>query len=152
MKLKDNQIFIPNNVPSLKNSKQVSRRGGRTIVTSSKTVKAYLKAFGIKSFDSRKREVEYYKTIPMTFPLEDLQQFFKDLPVNAPVKVGFYFIRGSRHRADFQNLVQLLADLFVSFRLIEDDNMDYFLPFPLEIEGKYYHHDKESPGVILEIL
>ena len=36
--------------------------------------------------------------------------------------------------------------------IIPDDNVDYLLPFPLEINGKYWHIDKESPGVILRIL
>lgn len=146
-----NKLFIPGNVPSLKNSKQVSSRNGRIVVTSSKTVKKYLKSFGIRSFDSRKQEVHTYKTQKLTFPVKELEKFFKQTN-KYPIKVGFYFVRDSRRRADFQNLIQLLADLFVAFRVIPDDNMDYFLPYPLEMDGKFHHVDKINPGVHLEIL
>ena len=57
-----NEIFIPGNVPSLKNSKIKTERG----VFASKTVTTYLKLFGIKSFKSSSnkngnKNVELYK-------------------------------------------------------------------------------------------
>lgn len=145
------EIFIRGNVPSLKNSKQVANRNGRIIVTSSKTVKAYLKSFGIRSFNSRKKEVQLYKQSVFTFPVKELKKLF-NITNKFPVKVGFYFIRDSRRKADFQNLIQLIADLLVAFDIIPDDNMDYFLPFPMEIEDKFYHVDKNNAGVIMKIL
>ena len=135
----------------MKNSKQVSVRAGRVTVTSSKTVKEYLKSFGIKSFDSRKKEVQLYRGVKCSFPVAELKQLFSQTNTY-PVKVGFYFIRDSKRRSDFQNLLQLSADLLVTFNIIPDDNMDYFLPFPLEIDGKYYHVDRNNPGVIIKIL
>ena len=146
------EIFIKGNVPSLKNSKQISFIRGRPILTSSKTVKKYLKLFGIKSFNSRDKEVDFYKTITMNFPIEDLKKLFSKVNRNTHVKVGFHFIRGTRHKADFHNLVQILADLMVAFDVIEDDDMSHFIPFPLEVNSKYYSYDKINPGVIIKIL
>lgn len=146
------EVFIKGNVPSLKNSKQISFIRGKPILTSSKTVKNYLKTFGIKSFSSRDKEVDFYKTIAMNFPIEDLKKMFSNIDRSKPVKVGFHFIRGSKHKADFHNLVQILADLMVAFDIIEDDDMSHFIPFPLEINGEYYKYDKTNPGVIIKIL
>ena len=49
-------IFIPNNVPSLKNSKVKTGRG----IFSSPTVNKYLRALGIQSFSSSKKFVKGY--------------------------------------------------------------------------------------------
>lgn len=139
-------LFIEHNVPSSKNSKINTSRGSFM----SKTVKKYLRAHGIQSFSSRRKEVKPYKTIPMTFPVDELREMFSGTEL--PMFVGMHFIRGTRHKADFGNLQQILADLFVAFELIEDDNMDYFFAVPLNIEGKWYSYNKENPGVILKII
>ena len=47
------RIFIPGNVPSLKNSKVKTGRG----IFASPTVTKYLKSLGIQRFSSRKKEV-----------------------------------------------------------------------------------------------
>lgn len=39
----------------------------------------------------------------------------------------------------------------VAFDIIEDDNMDCVLPFPLEINGKWYSVDKENPGAYIVV-
>ena len=40
----------------------------------------------------------------------------------------------------------------VAFQIIEDDNMDCVLPFPMQIDGKWYSVDKDSPGAYISIL
>ena len=128
-KMNDNQVFIAGNFPSFKNSKQYVGKG-RLIM--SKTVQKYLRQF------------EYqWKTIPYQFANE-----------NYPLLVGFHFVRGTRHKFDFHNMVQGCADLMVKYGWIKDDSMDYFIPFPiLSLEnGEYYSYNKENPGVIIKIL
>lgn len=138
-------FFIRYNVPSSKNSKINTSRGSFM----SKTVKKYLRAHGIQSFSSRKKEVKYYKTIPMTFPVDELRELFSG--IKTPMFVEMHFVRGTRHKADFGNLQQIIADLFVAFKIIEDDNMDYFFAVPLKMNNKWYSYDKENPGVYINI-
>jgi len=116
----------------------------------SKTVKKYLRAHGIQSFSSRKKEVKPYKTIPMTFPVDELRDLFSG--IEYPVFVGMHFVRGTRHKADFGNLQQILADLFVAFEIIEDDNMDCFFAVPFNIDNNWYSYNKDNPGVFIKII
>ena len=138
-------VFIEGNVPSSKNSKINTSRGSFM----SKTVKKYLRRHGIQSFSSRKKEVTTYKTIPLTFPVEELRDLFSG--VTYPATVKFHFVRGTRHKFDFTNVVQILADLFTSFEIIEDDNMDYFIPEVMYRDGEAYTYNKENPGVYISI-
>jgi galactose-1-phosphate uridylyltransferase len=69
-----------------------------------------------------------------------------------PLSIGFHFVRGSKHKFDFHNAVQIIADLLVAHDFIEDDNMDCLIPYPLEINGKYYTYDSKNPGVYISIF
>lgn len=142
----EEMMFIKGNVPSLKNAKIHTKQG----VFSSKTVQKYLRSFGIKHYSSGRKTVDRYKTIPMTFPVDDLKALFKD--VQYPCEVGLHFVRGSRHRADFTNLNQVLLDLFTAFDIIPDDNMDYVLPRAFKMNGKFYSYNKDNPGVWIKII
>ena len=139
-----NEIFVPFNTPSSKNSKIATSRG----VFHSKTVMKYLRELGIQHYSVSKKEVTEYKTKPNLFRLA-----FKDwIKPEGQVKIGFHFVRDSRRRADFTNLIQVILDLMVAHDFIEDDNMDYVLPFPMEKDGKYYSINKDKPGVYIKIL
>lgn len=137
------EVFIKYNTPSSKNSKI----NGKFF---SKTVQKYLRNHGIKSFSSRKKTVEKYTTIPMTFPVEELKELFKNKEY--PIIIGFHFIRDSKRQWDFVNIVQIILDLFTAFDIIEDDSIDYIIPMPFKIENKWYSINKENPGVIIKIL
>lgn len=139
-------VFIKFNTPSLKNSKIATSRG----VFASKTVGKYLRAHGIQHYSSSKKTVTRYKTIPMTFPIEELKKLFEG--AEYPIKIGFHFVRDSNRAFDFGNVSQILFDMFTAFDIIEDDSMKYVLPFPLEIDGKYYSVDKDNPGCWITIL
>ena len=137
------EVFIKYNTPSSKNSKI----NGKFF---SKTVQKYLRNHGIKSFSSRKKTVEKYTTIPMTFPVEELKELFKNKEY--PIIIGFHFVRDSKRQWDFVNIVQIILDLFTAFDIIEDDSIDYIIPMPFKIENKWYSINKENPGVIIKIL
>lgn len=142
------QWFIPNNVPSLKNSK-VRTKNGR--IVSSKYVNKYLQLLGIASYSASRKELFDYKTRPNQFKAI-LETFPKFKESDYPIKIGFHFIRKTKAKFDFNNANQLILDLLTAGDYIIDDNMDYILPFPLEIDGKYYSVDKNNPGVIITIL
>ncbi len=142
-------IFLSGNCPALKNNKIWT---GKFLVMS-KGVKEYLKSHGIKYFSSRKKEIEYFKNIDSnSFKtcMETIKSQLENLDV--PYKVQFHFVRDSKHRFDFGNACELLADLFTAYGVWEDDNMDIFHPSVLYIKGKGYTYDKDNPGVYIKIL
>lgn len=128
--MKENLIFIPNNVPSSKNNK----------------------VWTGKYFIWSKRALAYKKDTKEQFLLN------KDLFLSMlegkekPYIVGFHFVRNNKHKFDFVNMVQTMQDLMVEYEYLEDDNCDIMLPFPLIINDKYYQIDKNNPGVYITIL
>ena len=139
-------VFISHNVPSLKNGKVKTSRG----IFASKTVKKYLRSHGINKYSSSKKEVDGYKTIPMTFPVDQLRRLFSG--IEFPVIIGFHFVRDSNRDFDFNNANQLILDLLTAFDIIPDDSMKYVIPQCMMIDGKFYTVDKENPGVFISIL
>lgn len=143
----ENLIWVPYNVPSLKNSKVKTSRG----IFSSPTVKKYLRLLGIQRYSSHKKEVIGYVKRENLF--EKIRPQIEERIKNkqAPYDVGLHFVRNSRRKFDFNNASQIIADLLVAHNMIEDDNMDYFLPYVLKIENKAYSYDKENAGVYIKI-
>lgn len=121
----ENTIFIEGNMPSSKNSKTWT---GKFLVWS-KTAQRYVK-------DTKKQ----YKANASIF-----QQLIKDKP--KPYKVGFKFIRKSKHKFDYVNPLQTCLDLMVRNGWIDDDNADEIIPIFLP-----YEYDKEKPGVHIKVF
>lgn len=141
------EIFIPGNVPSSKNSKIKSKKG----VFHSKAVRNYLSDLGIKSFSTRNKEVDNHKTKEDIFG--DRVRVLRDKLRNQdpPYKIGFHFVRKDRRSFDFHNMVQIIADLLVAYDVMEDDDMDHFIPVPYFKNKNYYSIDKEDPGVYIKL-
>ena len=141
-------IFIPGNVPSSKNSRINTKNGS----FASKTVKAYLNNLGIQSYSSRKKTVKGYINRPNL--IENLREdFLKQIEGKVlPLEIGFHFVRGTKHKFDFHNIVQVILDLMTAHDLIIDDNMDCAIPFALKIDSKFYSVDKFNPGVWIKII
>jgi hypothetical protein len=117
--------FIPGNVPSSKNG----RRWTGKYFIASKTVVNY-----------RKNTKEYYQKYAPEFQKE-LKKY------KLPVKIGFTFIRGTRHKFDYINPAQTVQDDMVKHKWIEDDNAENVIPVFYD-----YQYDKTNPGVYIEIL
>jgi Holliday junction resolvase RusA-like endonuclease len=141
-------IFIPGNVPSSKNSRINTKHGS----FASKTVKSYLNSLGIQSYSSSKKLVKGYVNKPNL--IENLREDFVNQTngKQLPLEIGFHFIRDSKRKFDFHNIVQVVLDLMTAHNLIIDDNMDCVIPFALKIEEDFYSIDKECPGVWIKIL
>ena len=139
-------IFIPHNVPSLKNSKTATTIGKgsnkRTTLVHSPAVRKYLQKIGVKKYSAG--HVENYATRLNLFQTS-VGDYFSD--VEYPAIVQFHFVRDTRRKFDFHNAVQIIADLLVAHGCIADDDMDHFLPEPLWMDGKAYSIDKQKPGV-----
>jgi len=142
----NDMVFISHNTPSLKNSKVATSKG----VFSSKTVGKYLRKHGIQHYSTSKREVTRYKTIPMTFPVNELKELFNGHEY--PVIIGFHFVRDSKREFDFNNANSIITDLFTAFEIIPDDSMTYLIPQVLWIDDKHYSIDKNDPGCYIKIL
>lgn len=120
-------IFIPGNVPSSKNSTWAKIINGRRIVLPSKQTVEYKK--------NTKDYWELYK-----------KEFQNQLD-SKPYKIGFKFIRGSKHKFDYVNPLQTIQDEMVKHNWLEDDTADELLPIFLP-----YEYDKNNPGVYIEVL
>lgn len=144
-----NLIFIPYNVPSLKNSKVKTSRG----IFASKTVVKYLRLLGIRSYSASRKEVVGYVNKPNLFYNIVNEKFKKQTEKkDIPYLIGYHFVRDSKRDFDFNNATQIIQDLLVAHDFIEDDCMRITIPVPLKMNGAYYTVDKENPGVYLKIM
>lgn len=131
--VKNPVIFIRGHVPSSKNN--------RVFVVKLK-----------RSFPS-KACAKYIRESKNDYKDKGNEFLLKSIEIKPPLKVGFHFVRKSRHKFDFHNAVQLVADLMVKNGWLIDDNMDEFIPIPMKDKnGKYYSYDKINPGVYIKIL
>jgi len=118
---------------SLKNSKIKTSKG----VFMSKTCRNYLTSLNIASYSSSRKEVIDKRSKKNLF-----KEAFKDWVVpDKQIVLGFHLVRGTKHMCDFNNIT-----------LIEDDNMDWFIPQAYKKDGKYYSYSKESPGVYIKLI
>ena len=140
-------LFIERNVPSSKNSRVNTRHGSFT----GPAVKKYLRSYGIQAFNTSKKNkgITEYKTIPMTFPVDELRELFKGKTF--PVYVSFHFVRKTRGIWDFGNITQILLDLMTACGAIPDDNMHFTVPECMIKDGKHFSHDKDNPGVWIAV-
>lgn len=143
----DNLIFIPGNIPSSKNSRINTKNGS----FASKTVKKYLTSLGIQSYSSSKKIVKGYVNKPNL--IEELKPQFEQLikDKELPLEIGFHFVRDSKRKFDFHNIVQVILDLLTASDIIIDDNMDCVIPYALKLDNKFYSYDKENSGVWITI-
>jgi hypothetical protein len=153
-------IFIPGNVPSLKNSKVKTSRG----IFSSKTVNKYIRGLGIQSFSSSKKIVKGYKDPNRPNLFEALRPQFEAMKKGKadPIIIGYHQVRNSKRLFDFSNSVEIIQDLMTAHGFIEDDNVKYVIPVPMNIKGElpnihnlndeWYSVDKKNPGVYIKIF
>ena len=120
-----NELFIPFNTPSSKNSKQWTGK----FLTSSKNTHLW-----------RKDTKKYWEQLKADFLKE-----IKDLP--KPYNIEFTFIRKSKHKFDYINPLQTVLDEMTKYGWIDDDNADEIKPFFGD-----YQYDKNNPGVIIRVL
>lgn len=154
-------IFIPGNVPSLKNSKVKTNSG----IFSSPTVNKWLRLLGIQKFNSRKKEVKGYVDPSRPNIIEGFREEFEEMMINkgTPIFIGYHQVRNSKRLFDFSNSIEVVQDLFTAHDFIEDDNVKFVFPVPMTKDGvlptadnirseKWYSVDKENPGVYIKIF
>lgn len=154
-------IFIPGNVPSLKNSKVKAKRG----IFKSPTVTKYIRSLGIQNFNSKDKTVKGYVDPSKPNYIEGLREEFEEMKKGKddPIFIGFHQVRKDRRLFDFSNSVEVIQDLLTAHDIIEDDNVKYVFPIPMSIDGdiptinnirkkKWYSINKEKPGVYIKFF
>tara|TARA_R110000764_G_scaffold123357_1_gene210936 strand:+ start:616 stop:1083 length:468 start_codon:yes stop_codon:yes gene_type:complete len=154
-------IFIPGNIPSLKNSKVKTARG----IFSSPTVNKFLRSIGIQGFNSRKKTVKGYVDLTRPNQFEAFRAKFAQMRLGKddPLIIGYHQVRNSKRLFDFSNSVEIIQDLMTAHNFIEDDNVQFVFPVPMTIDGELpvegkirdkqlYSVDKENPGVWIKIF
>lgn len=126
-----NPLFIPGDVRSKKNSKQIfiNKKTGKPFITSSEQVKEYMR-----------NTQNYYANLRRMF-LSELEGKEK------PYLIEFHFVFSGKQNRDYGNLCQLPLDMMIEHGLLEDDNMDTVLPV-----YKPYSIDRYNPGLYIRLL
>ena len=112
----DGKIFIPGEVPSKKNSKQIVHKGGRPILISSDFTKYY-----------ERNAMIFYNVMRSNW-----MAMIRDK--EPPYSVEFTLARRTSQRFDYLNLGQIIQDMMVSGKWVEDDNSNFIIP----LFGKAY--------------
>lgn len=157
----NDMMFIPGNIPSLKNSKVKTSRG----IFSSPTVSKFLRSIGIQGFNSRKKTVKGYVDPTRPNQFEALRSVFMAMKhgKSDPLVIGYHQVRNSKRLFDFSNSVEIIQDLMTAHDFIEDDNVKHVFPVPMSKEGllinpddprafPLYSVDKENPGVWIKLF
>jgi hypothetical protein len=125
--------FIPIDVPSSKNSKQIVMHGKKRLIISSAVTQAYKRKTGI-----------IYRSYAREFrsAVDDITD-----GENYPVHVEFYFVRKTLRKFDYINMAQIVQDMMVAAQWLPDDNCDYIIPV-------FAGHEKDSknPGVRIKLI
>jgi len=131
---KRNAIFIPYDVSSLKNSKQIV---------------PYMDRDGHPKFSLQpSKACRTYKKAASPYWISARDAFEEKLKgLSFPLVIGFYFIRRRNDEFDYHNMVQYPLDLMRDFGWIPDDSNLYTIGFPMghEIEPK-------CPGVAVFVF
>lgn len=121
--------LIGKNVPSSKNSKQITKYG--KIIPSKLT-----------------REYVDWALPLLQEQLPIWQEMIEDVNGEQPLKVMFTLHRDSHRHYDFINVLQVLQDLLVKASYLEDDDTKHIIPY----YGGEDVVNKEQSGVEITIL
>lgn len=126
------RIFIPCNVISSKNSKNIfrNRKTGSVFISSSSQTKKYISETELDWVTNRNIFLEL---------IADMEK---------PLKIEFQFIRKDRRKFDFVNMLQLPLDCMVKYEWIPDDDSLNVVP----VINPEVLYSKDTPGVFIKPL
>ena len=126
------RIFIPCNVISSKNSKNIfrNRKTGSVFISSSSQTKKYVSETKLDWVTNRNIFLEL---------IADMEK---------PLKIEFQFIRKDRRKFDFVNMLQLPLDCMVKYEWIDDDDSLNVVP----VINPEVIYSKDTPGVFIKPL
>ena len=129
--MKAKAVFIHLNTPSSKNSKIMVFKGEdeKPVLLNSKNVTKYIKESKLDWLEQK---------VPFKYLSKGL---------SLPIVIGVHFVRKSKHRYDWINMVQIVQDLMVKYGWVEDDDVEHLIPVPFKMKGSYSTYNKARPGV-----
>lgn len=136
-------VFIPHEVRSSKNSKQLYIGEKKQKDGTIKDVPRSTDSEAVKEY--REEAGSFYEILSHVMQRE----FRKHTP---PYYIEFLFVRSSKIKFDFANMVQLPQDMMVEYKWLEDDNCNIMVPVPPLKGSPVYLISKTSPGVWIRIV
>lgn len=132
-------IFIPEEVPSKKNSRRILYK--------------FNKGKRIPFIGASARYKKWQEKVSIHFAVNKSKFLYLLTKVSSPYYIGIHFIRKRQGPFDFNNISQGILDLMVQHQWITDDNVKIILPIPLKNkDGASYTIDKKQPGTIIMII
>jgi hypothetical protein len=144
-------IWVPGDVPSFKNSKQVTFiPAGKHFKPSPHTVYKYRNGsyYAVNVRLTSSKAVHKYKKASewdWVAGKVPFQRLVRDMEY--PYRIAIKFIRGTRRSFDYNNIGQGVQDLMVENGWIPEDDCVHMKPFYMD-PG----YDKENPGVWIGIF
>lgn len=123
-------IFIPYNVPSGKNNREV-----RTKFT--KTGKRYNGIVNSEAYKTYKNNSGHYWNLNR----KKFQEAFNPLP--KPCAIALHFIKSTKQSFDFIGPCETIQDVMQLFGWIPNDDFSQIFTIPLLVNGRYYSVDKK---------
>ena len=94
------------------------------------------------------QQYQEYTILTKTYWVKNKARFHEMIrDKTPPYRIGFYFLRTTKQRFDYPNMMQGIMDLIVKNGWLADDHMELIKPYPDGYEVK-----KEVQGVILSVL
>lgn len=148
-------IFLKGNIPSSKNSKEIRQvYTGRSSCCKAPYIKRgkgeyYCTKCGNRTSLGTRPIIAYSKTVERyleenedSYP--ENRDTFLSWELSFPIVLGIYHIRDSKRAFDGINAAQIIFDMMVKNKYVEDDNMDYLRHVDLG-----YHKDPKNAGAII---
>ena len=163
-------IYIPGNVPSLKNSKEIVSLH-KKLLDNEQKIKHVIELPGREPLEvelmldmsNTSKAPVVRKLRPILIPSKAHKKYEKASAMawrqaappfrrllqghSKPYKLGFYFVRDSKRIFDYGNAIASCEDIMTTRGWIDDDNCQEIMPVPLG-----YHVDKATTGVYITVL
>lgn len=131
-------FFVPHDVRSSKNSKEIGRFKKRN------------KAGQLEDFTTleESKAAKLYRKETSGYWLKNKVAFLNQTRgMKLPLKIEFTFIRETLRKFDYPNAVQILLDMMVEFGYMPDDETCYVLP----VFNTVFYHNKMC-GVLIKVI
>lgn len=141
-------IFIPGEVPSSKNSKEIGfiflKRGASGKIFINRNGKYLPVRLNLNSSKATKRYIKE-RTIDYISKKIAFKKLLKGK--EKPYRICFQFSRKTKRKFDYINAAQIVQDMMVKTEWLEDDDCVNIRPYFIE-----YKVDKNNPGVLISIF
>ena len=154
---KGNVLFFKGNVPSLKNSKEIGKRWMTECCNSKYTKESNQYRCGKCGQIAKLKSIPSLRSsdLVLNYKKNNIGYFIQNKPLWRtissgmvfPIVIGFYFVRETHSRFDFDNAKQIILDMFRDADYIPDDSAEYIRTVDIG-----YHKDANNSGVLVCVI